>query len=190
MLLLAMALACAGHADPVAPGQLEVEGAVLSLSDGATVSVKRGTLDKETTVRAEDVVAKDGDLEIRAPRTEWDLKSRTAKLSGGVTARRGVVDIRCSEMVVTFSAPGRVSTATATGSVRITHGDRAGTATKAVLSTVDGTIVLTGRPTLRDGANQMAGTQITLHMDADKITCDDCRLQIASSAVTPGSPSP
>ena len=190
MVLLALAIACAGHADPVSPGQLEVEGATVTLSDETSVAVQRGVLAQDATVRAEQVVAKDGDLEIRAPRTEWDLKTRTATLSGGVTARRGVVDIRCAQMVVTFSSPGRVSSAVATGDVRITHGQRSGTGTKAVLSTSDGTIVLTGKPTLKDGSNRMAGTQITLHMDADKVTCDDCRLQIASGAVTPGTPSP
>ncbi len=186
MVGLALLLACAGHADPVDAKLLEAEGVVLALSGGAELSAVLAQVDETGDGRALDVVAKDGALEIQAPRTEWDLRSRTAVLTGGVVARRGPVTLRCAQMVVVFSEPGRVERATATGQVRIAHGDRRGTADRAVLTTVDGRIALTGSPVLTDGANQMSGERIVLHMDADKVVCEGCRMRIAPSAVKPG----
>jgi len=190
MLPLALLLACAGHADPAIPAQLEVEGVVVTLSDESQLSAEKAAVGDDGKVKAAAVVAKDGSLEIHAPQTEWDLKTRTATLTGGVRATRGAVVLQCAQMVVNFSSPGRVATATATGDVRVSHGARRGTADRAVLSTADGQIVLTGSPALVDGANQMRGSKIVLHMDAEKVRCDDCRLQIAPDAVRPGTPSP
>ncbi len=185
MLGLALLLACAGHADPAGPEVLQAEGVTLTLSGGSQVSAGVAQLDSSGSGQALDVVATDGALEIRAPRTEWDLRSRTAVLTGGVVAKRGPVELRCSKMVVVFSGPGRVERATATGKVQIRHGARTGTAETAVLTTADGRIELTGSPVLTDGANQMSGERIVLHMDADKVVCDGCRMMIAPGAVRP-----
>jgi len=185
MMALALMLACAGHADPVSAEDLEVKGGQLTLADGTAVQVESGKVSLDGRGTAENVVAKDGALQITAPRTEWDLKSRTAILSGGVVAQRGAVELRCETMEVDFSSPGRVQRVTAVGQVRIHHGDRRGASAKAVLTTADGTIVLTGTPTLSDGANQMSGERIVLHMDADRVICDECRMVIDPSAVVP-----
>jgi len=187
---LALLSACAGHADPAPPAKLEVEGVVLTLSDETEITAEQGTVAPSGDGTAKAVVAKDGALEIQAPHTQWNLKSRTAVLSGGVVAKRGPVVLRCAEMTVVFSKPGRVKQATATGDVRIEHGDREGTATRAVLTTEDGTIVLTGNPVLTDGANRMSGTRIVLYMDADKVVCDACRMRIAAEAMAPGTGTP
>lgn len=186
MWTLALLVACAGHAEPVGPADLQAEGVVLSLSDGTELAAESISIGPEGKGTAETVKARDGSLEIQAPRTEWDLKTRTAHLSGGVVAKRGDVVLRCAEMTVLFSGPGRVERAVATGDVRIVHGDRRGHAGHAVLTTEDGRIVLTSKPVLVDGANRMSGAKIVLQMDEDKVICDQCQVRIAPEAVAPG----
>jgi lipopolysaccharide export system protein LptA len=185
-LLALLLMACAGHADPPeqAP-KLQVQGAVVTLPDGSELSAEAATLSSEGLIEATGVKGREGTLEIEAPITSWDLKNRTASLSGGVVARRGPVRVQCAEMVVTLSGPGRVEQAVAKGDVRITHGKRVGRSRSALLSTADGRIVLTGSPVLRDGANQMTGSRIVLFLDEERVVCDDCRLQIDPEAVAP-----
>jgi len=186
MLFLALFVACVGHADPPEEPGMVATGVALELADGREISAAVAQVAPGGDGVARDVVAKDGALEIEAPHTEWDLRSRTAILSGGVTARRGPVVLECTKMEVNFSSPGRVERAIALGAVRVRHGERSGRAERAVLTTVDGRITLTGSPVLADGANQMSGDRIVLHMDEDKVLCDGCRMTIASDAVTPG----
>jgi lipopolysaccharide transport protein LptA len=186
MWTLALLAACAGHAEPAGPAELQAEGVVLSLPDGTELAAESASIGPEGKGTAETVLARDGSLEIQAPHTEWDLKTRTARMSGGVVAKRGDVVLRCAEMTVLFSGRGRVERVVANGDVRIAHGHRRGQAGHAVLTTKDGRIVLTRSPVLVDGANRMSGAKIVLHMDEDKVICEQCRVRIAPEAVATG----
>jgi lipopolysaccharide export system protein LptA len=180
-----LALACSGRAEPTDRSALTIDGAVLALDDGRQIEADTVTVQDEARGSASGVRVMDGALRIEAPRTQWDLSKRIATMSGGVVATRSDVRMECAEMVVHFSGPDRVDRAVASGSVRVTMGDRRATGDRAVLTTADGRIAMTGSPTLSDGANHMAGDRIVLWMDDERVDCDGCRMRIDPDALAP-----
>ena len=176
--------ACSGHAEePVAAPAFQAEAVVLALDNGVEITADEVQLGLDNQGSAQMVRAVDGALEITAPHTEWDLSQREATLSGGVVAVRDDLRMECERMIVNFSDPGQVERAVATGAVRVSLGDRLATGQKAELTTANGVVVLTGSPSLSDGANHMRGERIVLWLDDQRVECEACRLQIDPSAM-------
>jgi lipopolysaccharide export system protein LptA len=176
--------ACSGHAEePVVGPVFQADAVVLALDNGVEITADEVQLGQGEQGSAQMVRAVDGALEISAPHTDWDLSKREATLSGGVVAVRDDLRMECERMIVHFSDPGRVEWAVATGAVRVSLGGRVATGKKAKLTTANGVVVLTGSPSLSDGANHMRGERIVLWLDDQRVECEACRLQIDPSAM-------
>lgn len=176
--------ACSGHAEqPVVGPVFRADAVVLDLDNGVEITADEVRVGQDEQGSAQMVRAVDGALEITAPHTEWDLSRREATLSGGVVAVRDDLRMECERMMVHFSDPGRVEWAEATGAVRVSLGGRIATGQKARLTTANGVVVLTGSPSLSDGANHMRGERIVLWLDDQRVECEACRLQIDPSAM-------
>jgi lipopolysaccharide export system protein LptA len=124
-------------------------------------------------------------LTIEAPDSTWDLRDRTVRFTGGVRARRAQVELTCDELQVRYADAERVESALATGQVKVVHGQRTATSASALLTTADGSIVLTGDPQISDGPNLLSGQRITLYLDDERVRCEGCRLRVDGQAVSP-----
>lgn len=130
------------------------------------------------------------DLEIRAARSDWNLRERTAAFDQDVVVTRGDVTMTCSHLDVRYGSASQIDTVVATGTVRVLRGEREATADKAELDGKTGRVVLTGNPRLREGASELVGAVITLWLDDERANCEgekgtECRLLVAGSAIGP-----
>ncbi|MCK6505645.1 LptA/OstA family protein [Myxococcota bacterium] len=201
--LLLLVLACAPA--PLPPEEegaprLVVEQAVLRAGEGLTLRAARATVDDlgagqgsqvqaELRAPAADPQAPGAGaparppLQITAPASDWDLRTRSVRFQGGVTATRGAVTLTCQELEVRYASADQVDTATARGQVQVVHGARTARADQAVLTAADGALTLTGQPQLTEGPNTLSGQRIVLWLDDERVRCDDCRLVVAGTAL-------
>ncbi len=203
-LALVMAQGCGGSApregEPTGPplrveqARLEAPGLVL-LAASATVDAdgQAQASQVQATVEGGAVGGGGGSLPaearppltIEAPDSSWDLRGRTVRFTGGVRAQRAQVVLTCDELQVQYASGERVQSALATGRVEVVHGTRTATSDSALLTTADGSIVLTGDPRISDGPNQLSGQRITLYLDDERVRCEGCRLRVDGQAVSP-----
>ena len=180
-------LACAASAPPPSR-ELVVEQAVLSMEDGTTLQLAQATIDPDGKGQGKVVSALSPGtppLQIDAPTSDWDLKARSARFTGGVTAVRGDVTLTCQVLKVQFASADRVQTAIAEGDVIVRQGARTASGARAELNADTGEIALTGEPRIAEGANTMTGERIALWLDDDRVRCDQCRLVVAGDAIAP-----
>jgi lipopolysaccharide export system protein LptA len=190
----AVAVAGCITAGPETPrlDHVELEGVAVE-AEGVRLSMASATLEKDGTGTGEAVRgARDGrpPLEIDAPRTNWDLKARSAVFEGGVTAKRGEFTLTCDTLTVTFASRDRtdaVELAIAEGNVAISRDERTATGKRAELHGATGEVVLTGNPTLVEGSNRLTGEVVRLFLDDERISCEKCHLVIDGSAIGSGS---
>lgn len=192
----ALGLACAsGEAPSAAPlgpplvveeARLEAPGLVLL---AATASVEGDGLAQASQVRATVLPpAQASDrpsLTVEAPDSTWDLKARAVRFSGGVTVTRAEVVLTCDELLVQYAGADRIESALATGRVQVRQGERRASGDSALLTTADGSIVLTGTPRISEGPNELSGQRITLYLDDERVRCEGCRLVVDGQAVSP-----
>ncbi len=191
--LLALAVACAGAAEPIPPPAppepgIALTGAQLRTPEGGVASAPVARLGPDGVVEAERgvatiPVADAPALEITAARTRWDLAGGRMALAGAVTATRGDVTLTCDEADVRLDAARRVERVEARGHVIVTQGARVARASRAVLEAGDGRITLTGDASLADGRNRMAGEPLVIFLDDDRVECDACRLSVDASSL-------
>lgn len=202
----AWCLLCVGCSSP--PGSLPEPGPRLVVHDarldagaGLVVHAARATVDDAGAGRASDVravlqpQASGGEgagqvrtrpaLEVEAPSSDWDLRTGTVRFSGGVVATRGLVQLTCAELEVVYADADRIDTAVASGDVLVVRGERRASGDQAVLTAGDGSLALTGSPSVTDGPNTLTGSRIVLYLDDERVLCDDCRLVVAGSAIGP-----
>jgi len=181
-------LACATEAPEPPAHRVLLEEVRLELPGQLEVRAAQAVAFDEGTVVAESVQATAQgapQLEIDAPRSEWDLEARVIRFLGGVTAVRGDVTLTCDTLTVRMRDAEEVERATADGEVRVVRGGRVATGDMAVLEVASGEVRLTGAPTVTDGPNRMTGEKITLFLDDERVICDACRLVVDGAAVLP-----
>lgn len=187
-------LACAVEEPPPAQHRVRLETVVLEVDERLQLRAAQATVQDDGSVEAEAVEAtlsgealpgeaEPPPLEIDAPRSEWDMRSRTIRFTGGVRAVRGEVQMDCAELVVTMLDADRVDRAVATGGVTVRRGARLATGAEGVLDARSGEVRLTGAPVLSEGPNRMSGQTITLYLDEERVVCDGCRLVVEGDAV-------
>lgn len=200
LLLLALAPGCStGRPPPPPEAPLVLHGARLEAGEGLVVHAARATMDGTGAGAGQQVRAVLGPqvaseagagaapppLQVEAPRSDWDLRARVVRFSGGVVATRGPVRLTCASLEVHYLDAERVDRALAEGEVEVRHGERVATGQRAELHAADGRVVLTGQPQLVEGANTLRGQQITLYLDDERLQCQDCTLVVAGQAIAP-----
>ena len=142
---------------------LAFAGASADLVGGTPVAATRTTVTQ---------AAAGPPLEIRAAKSSWALKNRSARFEGDVVVIRGAVTMRCAALDVRYAAADRIDTVVATGSVTVETGERRAQAERAELVGATGKITLTGKPRLAEGVNALVGERIILWLDDEKADCE------------------
>lgn len=127
-------------------------------------------------------------VDVRARRSEWDLRARVARFEGDVVLVRGEFELRADRLEVRYRDADRIEGAVAEGGVTVTRGGRVARAARAELVADGGVVTLTGGPTLAEGPNRLLGERITLFLDDERATCEGggetpCRLVVEGSAL-------
>lgn len=176
------ALACASpawHDLPDLPDP-PLEQVVVELDGGVRIEVAGAWLDRADEGRGVTALATapgDPPIQVRADRTEWRLKGGELTFLGGVRLQRGELVLVAARLDVTLRE-GQVVGAVASGGVRVTEGEREGTAPTVVLDLDRRTLELRDAATLRQGGQRMRGARITLDLDREEIACDACEVVI------------
>lgn len=127
-------------------------------------------------------------VDVRARRSEWDLRARVARFEGEVVLVRGEFELRAERLVVRYRDADRIEAAVAEGAVTVTRLGRVARAARAELRAEGGVVTLTGQPSLAEGPNRLEGERITLYLDDERATCEGggdspCRLVVEGSAL-------
>ena len=119
-----------------------------------------------------DVKAAHSVLELRG-------EHRHASLTGSVVARQGDLTLRAPAVEATY-APGSagIERIIALQGVEVTQGERVAKADHAEFDNASHTITLTGEPRVWDGDNIVQGTKIVLHVDDQRVECYECSADV------------
>jgi lipopolysaccharide export system protein LptA len=108
---------------------------------------------------------------ITSDRMEADRQKNILVYIGQVVAIQGEMTLR-SDKLTTYFDPDlqQIKQAIAEGKqVRMTQGDRVATGTRAVFDGVAQTVTMTGKPIVRQGNSEIAGSKITYFMVEDRV---------------------
>ena len=131
-----------------------------------------------------DLWASSQPIRIKSDGLEWDYKGHVITLKGNVIANQEDVTLYSDRMVIHYDeATSEVTQIVAEGAVRIVQLDRRATGEKAVFHNAEKTIVLTGRPVVRQGKNVVIGEKITIFIDKDRVTVDRADVTISPEEV-------
>lgn len=170
---LALGLACATPPLAELPDTVVVEG-ISASGPGWSGTAAAATIEEQVATGAEVTLTQNGapPLIIRAERSEWRLKERTAQFSGTVVVSRQDVELQCGRLTVTYTADGRIAHLQADGGVTVTHGERHARADVAALDGPSGQITMTGSPRLTEAGSTLTGSRITLYLDDERALCE------------------
>lgn len=195
---LALAALCAGYAvgavcavcalgvgcaEPTElPDAVASAEGVRLLADGGplrALSAERVAMAGEDQVEASGVSAELAGgipLTIVAEKSSWELKTRRAVFEGAVVAERGPFHLSCQRLEVQADEAGAPSRAVATGDVRVSRAPWEARGSSAELQLPAGVLTLTGSPRVSDGHSELSGERVVLHMDDERIECENCTL--------------
>jgi lipopolysaccharide transport protein LptA len=133
-----------------------------------------------------------GEIDISADSMDMDFGARVSTFTGNVVVVEPRMKLSAEKMVISFGRDDKPERIEATGSVTIEQpdADRVARAGRAEYDVLKGMIVLTDKPTLNMGNDNLTGaTRIVYYRDSSKVTCDsstgDVRPRII---ITPKSP--
>ena len=191
-MVLLLALGCAFSAPPIpvpASGdEPSMQGVTVEMGqqEGATiVGMEEAWLDDDGSGRGSRPLAEvvgPPQLVITGQTVQWSLRDGVVVFDGEVEVVRADVVLRCVRLEVTYRGD-RVERAVAQGEVRVTKGDRFAQGESAVLTVDDGRLELSGGVSLREGPHELTGERVVLFLDAERVECDQCRLEVDGRAV-------
>lgn len=111
-----------------------------------------------------------GPVAISAKTLEFDYRARQLTFQGEVTVAQDDMTLRSNvlRVVLDEKAQDRVRSVVAEGAVRITKGDRVATGGRATFEQATRTVVLSEGAVLREGANELAGDELTVFLDEER----------------------
>jgi lipopolysaccharide transport protein LptA len=110
-----------------------------------------------------------GEAKVRADRLEVDHEARRALFTGHVHATYLGLTMECERLEVRYTESGEVLALNAAGRVVVSREGARATAKAARLDAPRGELVLTGAPTLAQGANRLEGARIVIHLSSERL---------------------
>ncbi len=153
-------------------GLVLVVGFLLALDPSSFSGEALGKADKDPQKSTEGTsfqASKKEPIFISANWMEADRKKNTITYKGRVVVVQGDMTMR-SETLTAYYDPDmkQLKEAVAEGKVSVVQGVRTATGTKAVFNGKAQTITLSGHPVVRQGNNEISGSQITFFIQEDR----------------------
>lgn len=131
-------------------------------------------------------------ITVTSDTLEYDYKANVVVYRGTVQATQGDVTLRSDTLTVTLEraedasgADGvpsgggsRLREIVAVGNVRIDNGTRWATGGRAIFDQGRRTLVLTEKPVLHDGQNEVAGDRVVVYLDEDRSVVEGGRKRV------------
>lgn len=120
-------------------------------------------------------------MNIASDTLALDYKGKTVTFTGRVRAieTSNGQQLTCDKLKVLYGADfNDLKEMIADGNVRISQGTRWVTSDHAVMNQGRQTVILTGSPVVHDGADQITGSKITVHLDTGKSVVENARAAI------------
>lgn len=124
-------------------------------------------------------------IDIDADLFEVTGKDKRGVFRGNVVARQGDVTIRASKVEATYSQEthGVITKVVADGGVTVSSGTKVGKSDRAEFNNDKRTVVLTGEPRLWEEGIELEAKQIVFHVDDGRAECDSCTLVVDPTKV-------
>lgn len=123
-------------------------------------------------------------LHFKAKELDARRNERILKLNGAVRVDHGETVITADQMTFYYASDqSTIEKIIATGKVRLTEPGRHGRAEQAVYLPASQKITLTGSPIIWDGGNQLAGSEIVIFREPDRLSVKGARAIVQPDAV-------
>ncbi len=119
---------------------------------------------------------------ITSERGAFDTSRRVVTLEGKVVVEDLEMKLRADKMLVTFAGDNQAQQIEATGNVEIQQKDIAARGERAMYTRVDGKMVLTGNPTVKQPQWKVDGTEIVFFHEQQLVICQQVRLFLEQGA--------
>ncbi len=167
---------------------------VLGLAVAATAFFAPPTVGGESTKEAQKEsqdkrleVNKKEPIVITSDRMEVDQKKNLITYSGRVVAVQGDIRLTSATLKAYFQPKmSQIEEVVAEGKVHVTFGSRVATAKKATFSGSYQTITLSGDAVVRQGKNEVTGSEIIFYMNEDRAVVLGGNQQRVKATIFPG----
>lgn len=151
-------------------GQRHIAGEQVSFTTGTDTLVvtKAKTLTQQSSVKGASVP-----VDIVADALTLKNAERTAIWAGHVVVHRGPTTLTAPEMVAHYDERGEVTRMVGRGGVEAIEPNRWARGQQATYDALLGVLVVTGRPTARQGTTRMRGTKVTMRTGTDLVEVEN-----------------
>lgn len=108
----------------------------------------------------------------------FDYQRSIAIFEGQVRVEDGQVTLTCQKLYVYFDDENQIDSVVARENVHVVQGDRQALAGKAVYTAKDGSILLTEKPRLLRGTDELRGDEIRIFTHSQKVISKPGRLVV------------
>lgn len=118
-------------------------------------------------------------VQIQSEHLVIDTQGQTATFDGDVVVRHGQLHLRCEHLLADLDDDGKPTRITATGRVKISHGELFATAGTVVYHQDTRKLLLTDSPVLWRGKSRVAGEAVRIDLAHDSVEVDKPRGSLA-----------
>jgi lipopolysaccharide export system protein LptA len=124
-------------------------------------------------------------VRVDAEEVQYAFQRREVTFSGKrpVVLTRDDATLSCRKIVALTDETGQIVTATCTGEVRFTRGQRTVTCEHATFENASDRVVCEGRPVLRDGATEAHGSRLVYDLRADEAKLEEAVITLPGETI-------
>lgn len=120
-------------------------------------------------------------IAITSNRLEIQNARRQATWLGNVRARHDDMLLTCDRLVATYTAEQEIRRMSCIGNVEVQDGDTWARGERADFRADRGTVVVTGSPEVKQGANHLSATRVTFKVGSDVLEIDNAKAILRSA---------
>jgi lipopolysaccharide export system protein LptA len=108
-------------------------------------------------------------VQITSDNLRIENEQKKAFFTGNVNARLNRIQFFCQKMVIQYTEKGDLLSVSAMGNVKVSQDNATATAQKARLNVKKNILILTGKPILKKGDNQLSGQRMEIDLKSGRI---------------------
>ena len=119
-------------------------------------------------------------VRVDADEVQYAFQKHEVVFSGKrpVALTRDDATLTCRRIVALTDESGQIVTATCTGDVRLTRGNRLVTCERATFHEAEEEVVCEGNPVLKDGASEAKGSRLVYDLRADEVKLEGAQITL------------